>query len=56
MPILNVDECKQILIFNYDLKPGYAGVENPLYQRKSGVNLILGNAADTLADLLSKLS
>ena len=56
MPILNVDECKQILIFNYDLKPGYAGVENPLYQREIRSKLNLGNAADTLADLLSKLS
>lgn len=56
MPILNVDECEHILIFNYDLKPGYAGVDNPLYQRTHGVSLILGNAADTLNEVLSKLS
>lgn len=55
MPILNVDECKHIFIFNFDLKPGYAGVENPLYQRRSGVTLFLGNAAETLATLLSAL-
>ena len=32
MPILNVDQCKNILIFNYDLKPGYSGVDNPIYR------------------------
>lgn len=55
MPVLNVDKCKNIFLFNYDTKPGYAGVENPLYSRKHGVHLYLGNAADTLAELLSKL-
>ncbi|WP_148130623.1 NAD(P)(+) transhydrogenase (Re/Si-specific) subunit beta, partial [Porphyromonas sp. HMSC065F10] len=33
MPVLNVDQAKHIVICNYDLKPGYAGVENPLYTR-----------------------
>jgi len=55
MPILNVDKCKKIIIFNYDLKPGYAGVDNPIYRRKHGLGLNLGNAADTLADILTKL-
>ena len=35
MPILNADEAKQVFIFNYDLKPGYSGVNNSLYQKKS---------------------
>ena len=55
MPILNVDQCKNIIIFNYDLKPGYAGVNNPIYSRKQGVSLNLGNAADTLAEILKKI-
>lgn len=55
MPILNVDECKHVFIFNFDLKPGYAGVENPLYQRQQGVTLFLGNAAETLTALLGDL-
>lgn len=54
MPILNVDECPQVLIFNYDLKPGYSGVPNPLYE-KSHVTLVLGNAAETIAEILEKL-
>ncbi len=54
MPVLNVDACKEIFIFNYDLRPGYAGVENPLYQRPQGVHLFLGNAAETLKKLLDE--
>ena len=52
MPILNVDQCKTIFIFNYDLRPGYAGVENPLYCRKNGVYMFLGNAKETLKTIV----
>ncbi|MFA6792027.1 MAG: NAD(P)(+) transhydrogenase (Re/Si-specific) subunit beta, partial [Candidatus Izemoplasmatales bacterium] len=55
MPILNVDQCPEVFIFNYDLRPGYAGVDNPLYQRKTGVHLFLGNAADTLKSFMDRL-
>jgi len=55
MPILNVDKCKEIFIFNYDTKPGYAGVDNPIYTRKEGVHLYLGNAADTLQSVIEKI-
>lgn len=55
MPILNVDQCVEVFIFNYDLKPGYAGVDNPLYQKSQGVHLFLGNAADTLKNFLDRL-
>ena len=55
MPILDVDDCKQVIIFNYDLKPGYAGVENPIYQRTKNIYLELGNASDTIAKVLEKL-
>ncbi|HKL73715.1 MAG TPA: NAD(P)(+) transhydrogenase (Re/Si-specific) subunit beta [Clostridia bacterium] len=55
MPILSVDKCKNIFIFNYDTKPGYAGVDNPLYTRKDGAHLYLGNAAQTLQEFISKI-
>ncbi len=55
MPILDVDKCKNIYIFNYDLKPGYAGVDNPIYTREKGVHLYLGNAAETLDKFISEL-
>lgn len=55
MPILNVDAAKHIFIFNYDLKPGYAGVDNPLYKNKKGVTLFLGNALETLEKFLKDI-
>ena len=33
MPVLSVNDAKEIYIFNYDTKPGYAGVDNPIYER-----------------------
>lgn len=55
MPVLNAEQAAHVIICNYDLKPGYAGVDNPLYSRKEGVSLLLGDAAETLASLLEKL-
>lgn len=52
MPVLNVDKAPEVVICNYDLKPGYAGVDNPLYSKKSGVFLELGDAKETLARLI----
>ncbi len=55
MPVLNVDKCPNVIICNYDLQPGYSGVENPLY-KKEGVTMMLGDAKDSLAKLLEQLS
>lgn len=55
MPILNVDQCKNIIFFNYDLKPGYSGVDNPIYSRKKGVWIMQGDAAVTLPEVLNKM-
>jgi len=55
MPILNVDQCNNIIIFNYDLQPGYSGVENPIYKRKNGVWVMQGDASTTVAEFLGKL-
>ncbi len=55
MPILNVDEAPEVIICNFDLKPGYAGVENPLYRREHGLRLLLGDAKDSLQTLIDEL-
>ena len=52
MPVLNVDQAKEVIICNYDLNPGYSGVENPLYKREKGVHLLLGDAKESLGSLL----
>lgn len=53
MPVLDADKAKHLIICNYDLKPGYSGVENPLYSRIEGVTLLLGDAKETIAGLMS---
>ncbi len=55
MPILNVDEAPEVIICNYDLRPGYAGVENPLYSRSQGLRLLLGDAKESLEILIREL-
>lgn len=55
MPVLSVDEAPEVIVCNYDLKPGYAGVENPLYKREKGVYLCLGDAKQTLMQLINEI-
>src|SRR5690606_33604424 len=47
---------KHIIICNYDLKPGYAGVDNPLYEKESGVTLLLGDAKETVPLLFNEFT
>jgi NAD(P) transhydrogenase subunit beta len=55
MPILNVHKAKHVVIFNYDTKPGYAGVDNPLYQPSDKVTLLLGDAATTVRKFMGEV-
>jgi NAD(P) transhydrogenase subunit beta len=50
-----VDEAKHVIVCNLDTKPGYSGVDNPLYEQPQ-VTLLLGDAARTVADLSSSLA
>ena len=54
MPVLSVDEARHIIICNYDLKPGYSGVENQLYKSSKAI-LLLGDAAETMRKLVESL-
>lgn len=56
MPVLNVDHAKYIIICNFDLKPGYSGVPNPLYEMTDKVKMMLGDAKESLAELQELLS
>ncbi|KGN71459.1 NAD(P)(+) transhydrogenase (Re/Si-specific) subunit beta, partial [Porphyromonas sp. COT-239 OH1446] len=56
MPILSVDAAPRVIICNYDLSPGYAGVPNPLYSRGEGVFLRLGDAKESLKGLIGFVS
>lgn len=54
MPILNADQAQHIIICNFDLKPGYAGVENPLYGMDR-TTMLLGDAKETVAAVIAEL-
>ena len=41
MPILRVDEAQHVMVCNLDTKPGYSGVDNPLYEQPQ-VTLLFG--------------
>ena len=55
MPVLNVGDCQNVIICNFDLNPGYAGVPNPLYERTEGVALLIGDAKESLTKLKEML-
>ncbi len=54
MPILDVEDAKHVIICNFDKLPGYAGVDNPLYEegRSDHVSLMLGDAKATLNEIM----
>ena len=55
MPVLSVEDAPKAVFCNFDEKPGYAGVPNPLYEA-SNVLLMLGDAKESVAQLQSYLS
>jgi len=55
MPILRAYEAKHVVIFNLDTKPGYAGVDNPLYSMDN-TTLVLGDAATTISKAIDGIS
>ncbi len=55
MPVLDVVAARHVIMCNFDTKPGYAGVPNPLYTQEEGVTLLLGDAKVTVAKLADQL-
>ena len=54
MPVLNVADAKHVIVCNFDTKPGYAGVPNPLYENDKTI-MMLGDAKETVAALIAAL-
>ena len=52
MPVLDVEKAPLAVFCNFDTKPGYAGVPNPLYEADN-VLLMLGDAKESVQKLLS---
>ncbi len=55
MPILRAHEARAVVVCNLDTRPGYSGVENPLYRQPQTV-MLTGDARETLARLRAALA
>lgn len=54
MPILDVDNAKQIVVLKRSMKSGYAGIENALfYDPKCG--MLFGDAKDSISKLVAEV-
>ncbi len=54
MPILNVQEAKNVIVFKRSMKPGYAGIENPLFF-KPCTSMLFGDAKEMIEKLGQEL-
>jgi len=55
MPILMAHKAKHVVCCNFDHKPGYSGVENPLYEKGNTI-MLPGDANKTVHQLLVSLT
>jgi NAD/NADP transhydrogenase beta subunit len=55
MPILMAHQAKHVVCCNFDEKPGYSGVDNPLYEKRNTI-MLPGDAKKTVHQLLSTLT
>ena len=53
MPVLDAGSARKLIICNFDTKPGYAGVPNPLYEGAPNIHMMLGDAKASLEQLIS---
>ncbi len=53
MPIINVDEAKTCIVLKRSMKPGFAGVENPLFF-KENTRMLFGDAKATVSALVAQ--
>jgi len=51
MPVLNAADAPHVIVCNFDEKPGYAGVPNPLYKSPNTI-MKLGDAKQTVQELI----
>ena len=54
MPVLKVWEAKHVIVLKRSMKPGYAGIENPLFFHEK-TRMLFGDAKDSLQKLVSEL-
>jgi NAD(P) transhydrogenase subunit beta len=51
MPVLNVEEAKQVVVFKRSMNPGYAGIDNDLFYNEN-TYMYFGDAKGTIEELI----
>ncbi len=54
MPILHVDQSKRVMVLKRSMKPGFAGIQNPLFFKKNTM-MIFGDAKGTIDQIANAL-
>ena len=54
MPILNVDQAKNIIVLKRSMNPGFAGIENELFYNPK-TRMLFGDAKASLTKLVSEV-
>jgi NAD(P) transhydrogenase subunit beta len=54
MPILNVDDAKQVVVLKRSMNPGFAGIDNPLFLNPRTV-MLFGDAKDSVDRLIQSV-
>lgn len=54
MPIINVDHARTCIVLKRSMRPGFAGVENPLFF-KPNTRMLFGDAKTTVSALVAEL-
>jgi NAD(P) transhydrogenase subunit beta len=54
MPILRVWDAKNVIVLKRSMRPGYAGIQNPLFFHDK-TNMLFGDAKDTLSKLTEEI-
>jgi proton-translocating NAD(P)+ transhydrogenase subunit beta len=54
MPILDVDQARQVIVLKRSMNPGFAGIENDLFYRENTA-MLFGDAKQSLAKLVQEI-
>jgi NAD(P) transhydrogenase subunit beta len=54
MPVLEVWNAKDVIVFKRSMAAGYAGVQNPLFFRENS-QMLFGDAKDRVEDIVKAL-
>ncbi len=55
MPILDVDKAKNIVVLKRSMNPGFAGIDNPLYENPKCM-MLFGDAKASVSELAADVA